>query len=489
MASVEQQLQQEIASYTLDPKGFVRFAYPWGHDDLKHETSPRAWQDDVLTQLTEHLKNPATRYTPCRLAVASGHGIGKSTLIAWLIGWGMSTMEDCRIIVTAGTGPQLATKTVPEVTKWFNRLINKHWWDVKATSVTVRAPRHERTWRTDFMTWNEHNPEAFAGLHNVEKRIILIYDEASGVADIIWETSEGALTDERTQIIWLVFGNPTRATGRFKQCFTTLSKFWKTWQIDARDVPGTNKALFAQWAESYGEDSPFFKIRVKGEFCASGIDQLIPTEVVDACRKYKSRGHEGLPKIMSIDVARFGDDRSIIGDRQGRYHRILGKYQGIDTEQLADKAIELIQLHDPDAVVVDGDGLGAGVVDKLKHRGYKDLVHEFHGMHTPWRPMMYFNARSEAWGLMAETLKAGAELPQDPELVLDLTEPMYSYNSKQQLQLESKDDMRSRGVMSPDIGDMFAMTYRVKIAPKRKKERQERQDVFTEARAGDYSWM
>lgn len=477
-----------IGEQTLNPSKFVRMAYPWGKGDLERETGARAWQQEVLDYIGKHLKNPETRHTPCRIAVASGHGIGKSALISFIIGWAQSTMEDCRIVVTAGTGPQLATKTVPEVTKWFHRLINRHWWEPKATSITVRSKGHERTWRTDFMTWSEHNTEAFAGLHNVGKRIVIIMDEASAIPDVIWEVLDGATTDANTQIIWVAFGNPTKATGRFLQCFTTLSKWWKTWQIDARTVPGTNQELFKQWAEAYGEDSAWFKVRVKGEFCTGGIDQLISTEVVDACRRYLSQGHEGLPKILGVDVARFGDDRSAVVLRQGRFFQILGKWRGLDTEQLADKVVELIGIEEPDAVVVDGDGLGAGVVDKLKHRGHRDLVHEFHGMHTPWKPMMYFNKRAEVWGLMAECLKAGAQLPKDPELIDDLTGPQYAFNSKQLLQLESKDDMRARGVSSPDIGDAFAMTFAVRLAAKRKKV-VARVNEFEEARSGDYSWM
>jgi hypothetical protein len=246
--------------------------------------------------------------------------------------------------------------------------------------------------------------------------------------------------------------------------------------------------MLKQWDDTYSEDSPWFKVRVKGEFCTGGIDQLISIETVDACQRYIAQGFDGLPKIIGVDVARFGDDRSCVVSRQGRFHRVLNKWRGLDTEQLADKVVEYIQLEEPDAVVIDGDGLGAGVVDKVKHRGYKDILHEFHGMHTPWKPQMYFNARSEAWGLMAETLKAGAQLPKDPELVGDLTGPQYAYNSKQLLQLESKDDMRARGIMSPDLGDAFAMTYRVKMAPKRKKVR-EVVNAFEEVRVGDGDWM
>ena len=124
-------------------------------------------------------------------------------------------MADTRIVVTANTDTQLRTKTWPEVTKWLRLLINRDWFKATATAVFSTETRHERLWRADAIPWSEENTEAFAGLHNKGRRVIVIFDEASGISDRIWEVSEGALTDEGTEIIWLAFGNPTRNTGAF----------------------------------------------------------------------------------------------------------------------------------------------------------------------------------------------------------------------------------------------------------------------------------
>ena len=244
----------------------MKYAYPWGEEgDLSAETGPWQWQKEILTDINIHLNGP-DRFIPLQISVASGHGIGKSALIGWITHWGMSTCEDCKVIVTAGTGKQLDTKTWPEITKWFKLGVNKHWWDCKAESICVKNKAHERSRLCDAITWSEHNTEPFAGAHNRGKRIIIIYDEASGIADKIWEVTSGALTDEDTEIIWIAFGNPTQNTGRFRECFGRFKHRWIGRQIDSRSVPGTNKTLFSQWVEDYGEDSDYVRVRVRGEF-------------------------------------------------------------------------------------------------------------------------------------------------------------------------------------------------------------------------------
>lgn len=321
--TAEQEMTADIGSFAADPYGFAMYAYPWGEMDLKEVQGPREWQGKVMQAVGSHLSNPETRFQPCQIAVASGHGIGKSALVSMLIDWAMSTCVDCRVIVTANTKNQLDTKTGPEVRTWFNRSINAHWWEITATKIRAKETNHEAIWRTDFIPWSETNTQAFAGTHNKGKRILIIEDEASEIADIISEVIQGALTDEGTEIIWCKFGNPTRNTGAFRECFGKFRHRWKTFQIDSRTVDGTNKALLAKWIEDYGEDSDYVRVRVRGEFPRIGISQYIPGDAVAAARLHKAEGYEGLPKILAVDVARQGEDESVIGIRQGRRFRIL----------------------------------------------------------------------------------------------------------------------------------------------------------------------
>ena len=426
------------------------------------ETEPREWQSEILSHIGGWLKNPATRFQPCRIAVSSGHDIGKSALIAMIEHWAMSTCAGCKIVTTAGTGTQLATKTVPETGKWFKSSLGAHWFDVRAQSIRAIETASPESWRLDFITWSKENTEAFAGLHNKGKRIVLIFDEASAIDDKVWEVAEGALVDEDTEIIWLAFGNPTRNTGRFRECFGRFKHRWQTFQIDSRQVEGTNKQQIEQWIADYGEDSDFVRVRVRGEFPRAGSSQFIPSDIVSEARRNSLPAVAGLPKILSVDVARFGDDQTVIGMRQGRKAYILAKLRGQSTVQVAERVIEKIDAEHPDVVVVDGDGIGGGVIDQLRFRGYGGKVFEFHGGIEAKEPAKYFNRRAEVWGEMRDWL-ANAQIPDDPELEADLTGPQYGFSSKSQIQLERKEDMKKRGLASPDCGDMLAMTFGVQI--------------------------
>jgi hypothetical protein len=463
---LQNELLAEVGETIFDPLAYAQRFYPWGEGALEGSKGPRKWQGEILAYIRDHIANPATRCTPCKIAVSSGHGIGKSAFMGMVSNWAMSVCEDCKGVVTAGTGTQLSTKTVPEISKWFKLSYNSHWFDVRATSIRSLDKEHELAWRIDFVTWSEHNTDAFAGLHNKLKLIILIYDEASAIADPVWEVSEGALTDEQTIIIWLAFGNPTKNTGTFRECFGKFKHRWKTFQIDSRTVEGTNKEQIEKWIEDYGEDSDFVRVRVRGEFPRAGSSQFIPGDIVSAARKYKAPVAVGLPKILSVDVARFGDDQTVIGWRQGRKAVILAKYRGLDTVAVAERVIQYMTQENPDATIIDGDGIGAGVVDHLHFRGYRDRVFEFHGGQPSSDSAAYFNKRAECWGAMRDWLAGGAQIPDDPELETDLTGPEYGFSNKQQIQLEKKDDMKKRGLASPDCGDMLAMTFGVKVLPK-----------------------
>lgn len=484
-AAFERGLREDMGRLSQRPLQFVRYAFPWGvrETSLERYGGPWDWQLEVLGNLQAHLQNPATRFTPFRQAVSSGNGVGKSALLAMITNWAMSTFEDTKCVITAGKGAQLISKTVPEMNKWTRLAINYHWWDLKAMSLSSLDPRHARTWRADFLTWSEENPETFAGLHNKDKRILIIFDEAPAIPKSIWEITEGALTDTNTEIIWLVFGNPTRGEGDFRECFGRHRDQWHTLFVDSRTVPNAvSKIQVDAWAKKYGEDSDFFRVRVKGEFPRVGTTQFIAPHVVAAARERRIQGHLQLPLIMAIDVARYGDDETTMGVRRGRWSRSLGEYRGISTVQTAERAIEHIKRERPDAVIVDGDGIGGAVVDHLEARGYKSF--EFHGGEPARDGDMYFNRRSECWGLMREWLEH-AKIDDDPVLAQQLEATQYGLSSKGQIQLEAKEDLKARGFDSPDRADWLMMTFGVDVAA----PRTERKREYVEADAGEHAWM
>ena len=214
-----------MADCCHDPLAFVLAAFDWGEGELAGYDGPNHWQAEILAQIRDGLLTPGAAI---RIAVASGHGVGKSALVAWLILWALATFEDTRGVVTANTEVQLRTKTWAELAKWHRRCLVRSWFVFTATALHSADPEHEKTWRVDMVAWSERQTEAFAGLHNQGKRILVVFDEASAIPDAIWEVTEGALTDIGTEIVWFTPGNPTRNTGRFRACFGGLAHRWWT---------------------------------------------------------------------------------------------------------------------------------------------------------------------------------------------------------------------------------------------------------------------
>ena len=486
MKDIEAQLIDDIADFTDDPLGFVNYAYDWNQPgDLETVDGPRQWQSEVFQELGEHLQNPETRKEPFLYAVASGHGIGKSAAISMLINWGMSTCEDCKVVITSNTENQLRTKTMPEVLKWFRLAINSHWWNQNAMSVSTVDKKHEKSWRVDAVTWSENNTEAFAGLHNKKKRIILVFDEASAISDKVFEVAEGALTDEETEIIWIVFGNPTRNTGRFKDCFMKLRHRWKTKQIDSRTVEGTNKVQIQKWLEDYGEDSDFFKVRVRGIFPSASFKQFISLDDVDAAfgRDLRPEQYSFAPKILTVDPAWEGDDEFVIGCRQGLNFRILRTIAKNDNDiEMATLIATIEDEEEADAVFIDA-GYGTGIVSAGKIMG------------RPWRLVWFagaatdkgcLNKRAEMWKMGRDWLKEGGAIPKDPVLHQDLIGPETVPRLDGKIQLESKKDMKGRGIPSPNRADSLMLSFAYPVASKHKKPA--KKPVYVEGSLGS-GWM
>ncbi|HEY9155574.1 MAG TPA: terminase [Opitutaceae bacterium] len=461
-------LIEELAEYSDDPYGFVLWAFPWGEEgtELEDQDGPEPWQQEILEQLGEGVINVNQAV---QLARTSGHGIGKSACVSWIILWAISTFEDTKGVVTANTENQLKTKTWAEVAKWHRLFIAAHLFKMTATALFSNDPAHEKTWRIDMVPWSERNTEAFAGLHNRGKRIIVIFDEASAIPDVIWEVTEGALTDKDTQIIWAVFGNPTKNKGRFRECFHggRFSHRWQGKAIDSRSVSITDKELFAKWAADYGEDSDFFRVRVRGVFPRVDAESFIS---LDSALEATNR--EIFPQsaavVLGVDVARFGNDASCIFPRCGRDARSRPPevYYGLDTMQFATKVAAAALKYHATALFVDSGGVGGGVVDRLRQLRFNVIEVDFgskpDGVNEDDQSK-YANKRAEIWGALRGWLRHGSipELAtgENTTLVSELTAPNYGLNNKEEILLESKKDMRRRGVASPNCADALALTF------------------------------
>lgn len=480
LSPFERQLVEDIGGFTHDPLGFALYAFPWAEPGpLEEFEGPLEWQADLMKAIRDGL---ISAQDAIQIAVASGHGIGKSAFVSMIICWAMATCPNTRGVVTAGTEGQLSTKTQPEVAKWARMMICAHWFECTATK--IYAKDHPESWRLDFVPWNESNPEAFAGLHNLGRRIIVLIDEASQVARIIWETIRGALTDKDTEILFFAFGNPTRNSGEFFECFGKNKHRWITRQIDSRAVPITNKTQIQQWVDDYGEDSDFVRMRVRGVFPRAGANQIVSGEAVEKAR-LREQPLQRSPCIIGVDIARFGDDQTVIAVREGdRLHPLI-KRRGMDLMQAAGLVADMIVRYQPDAVLVDEVGMGSGVVDRLRQLGH--TIMGVSAGATATDRTTYSNLSAEMWARMGNWLERTGCIPADIELEQELTAREYRYDAQNRIQLEKKSDMKKRGLSSPDCADALALTFAVQMPAadiletrrKRVRDRAERgYDVF-----------
>lgn len=462
---IDEKIAELAAECALDPLAWSHEAYAWGVDALQGVDGPREWQADTFRIIRDHLSNPDTRFQPCQIAVASGHGIGKSACIGMLVNWAMSTCVDAKVVITANTETQVVTKTSPEVGKWARLAITEHWFNVSAQSIAARDDQHTREWRTNFVTWSKSNTESFAGLHNAGRRIVLIFDEASAIDDKVWEVAEGALTDENTEIIWIAFGNPTRNTGRFRECFGKFRHRWHTRQIDSRTVPGTNRQQLQKWVDDYGEDSDFVRVRVRGQFPNASFNALLGPDDVEAAmsRDYPPGSQAHAAIILGVDIARQGDDSSVIMRRQG-HCALPPKVMRIpDTMMVASQVSMEIDNSGADATFVDATGgYGVGVVDALRQINRDPVEVYFSGKALDPR---YFNKRSEMYFELAKWVKDGGSLPDDPELKEELCALEYSFQGDK-FRLIDKDDIKELIGRSPDKSDALALTFAYPVSPR-----------------------
>lgn len=478
------EIQRELAEFNDDPLGFVMCAYPWGRGELRDEAGPRKHQVRMLEEIRDHLQNPATRYKPFRKAKSSGHGIGKSTEIAWVIHWALSTFEDTKVIVMAGTGDQLKTKTQPEVAKWVRLAANSDLFEVNVTSVKVCEAGHETTWRADFVTWSQENPQASAGAHNKGKRLVIVYDEASGIPDVIWKTQEGAMSDSGTEIIWLAASQCTRSEGFFYEAvFGTQTHRWKPERIDSRTVEGTNVEEINEDIAIYGEDSDHVRVRWLGLYPLAGEGKYIPLDMVRAAQR-RPLPFSDDALVAGVDLSWGGSDDTVIRFRRGLDGRsvppvkIRGEFTGnpaVVRERLADILRTNYDGKPISMMFLDNSGVGGNagaILAGLMNLGFKNVMGVNFGDQAI-KSQFYVLRRDEMWGNMKDWLRDGGAIDNDQELSADLQKPMLMQDGQQRVKLEPKDLMKKRlskaGLesSSPDDADALALTFAMPVLPKK----------------------
>lgn len=457
-------LEAKIMSFKHDWLGYALYAFPWGEKGgpLEKISGPQLWQAEDLVA-TSHALGTVQKDQG---ATASGKGIGKSALVAIKILAALSTFPETRGVITAGTETQLATKTWPELTKWYNMCINKDWFEWKATAIHSREKNLEQLWRVDRIPWSENNKEAFAGLHNLGKRQFIIFDEASQIADPIWETSEGIFVDINTESFISAYGNPTRNSGRFRECFEKFRHRWRCAQIDSRKVTISNKENIQELVDDWGEDSDMVRVNVRGMFPRVSSLQFISTEIVSAARRREAVAFMTDPLVLGVDSARQGNDETVLCPRKGRDARSIPwvRMRNQDTVAIAAKIADMHTQLKFDAIHVDAGSSGGGVIDQLRRMNVPNVREvDFGG--SPDRSQTeidggkYANKRAEMWGYMREALKTLA-IPDDDDLEAELTGLEFGFDKTEtHILLEKKAAMKKRLGRSPDNADALALTF------------------------------
>jgi hypothetical protein len=484
----EQTLMAQLWSPSIkdDPEAFVLFAFPWGQKNtpLEHFKTPRAWQRRTLRRIRDFIKENRGKLSndelidAMRRAISSGRGVGKSALVSWLILWMLSTRIGSSVIVSANSENQLRKVTWGELTKWVTMSLNAHWWEPTATSLNPAnwltelverdLRKGTRYWGAEGKLWSEENPDAYAGVHNMDGMMV-IFDEASGIPDSIWSVAAGFFTENILDRYWLAFSNGRRNTGYFYEAVDgSKREFWESEKIDARTVEGTDKSIYQQIINEYGEDSDEARVEVYGDFPKSGQDQFIAPHSVDDAMKRPQYKDMTAPIIVGVDPARGGMDSTVIAVRRGRDIVAIKRFKGEDTMSVVGHVIDAIEEYRPALTVIDEGGLGYGILDRLTEQKYK-----VRGVNFGWKaknPTMWGNKRAEIWGAMRDWLKT-ASLPQDRLLKSDLVGPMKKPNSAGTIFLEGKKEMKARGLASPDAADAIAVTFAHPVAHREYNER------------------
>jgi hypothetical protein len=428
-----------MARYRDDPVAFAREVIG---------IEPDEWQIELLDAVAA----PAVR----RVSVRSGHGVGKSTAVAMAAIWHVLMRIPSKTVVTAPTSSQLFDACFAEMKNVakrlkppFNNLL-----EIKSDRIELKS-QPEATF-ISCRTSRAEQPEALAGVHS--ENVLLIADEASGVPNAVFEAASGSMSGHNATTI--LTGNPTRNTGFFYDTHSRLRDDWYTMHVSCVDSPRVAEDFVDDMKKRYGEDSPAFHVRVLGNFPPSEEDTVIPVALIDAAMNNDIRVHEDTTTIWGLDVARQGGDASVLCKRQGPVVHPLTVWRNLDLMQLtgAVKAEydALPPSKRPAEIIVDSNGFGAGVLDRLRELGLPAR-----GLNVSERALSkdtYLNLRAELWFKCKAWLEGqDVKLPRDDLLWAELAAPRYHFTSAGKLQVESKDAMRKRGVPSPDRADAVCL--------------------------------
>lgn len=403
-----------------------------------------------------------------RTVVRSCHGIGKTAGAAQVVLWFLATRADSKVITTAPTWTQVEKLLWREIRSQVRRAHGRQHALEIPTPLQAELTVSEQ-WFAIGLSTNE--PERFQGHHAND--LLLVVDEASGVNEGIFEAAEGFLTAEGAKV--LLIGNPTKVGGQFYRAFSSERATWHQIHISVFDspnytgehVPADVKRAMPRgtWAEEkaqqWGAESAIYQVRVEGKFPDTGDDTVIGLNLVEAAQARELE--PGIPVVIACDVARFGDDETVIAVREDQRVRIRERYIGKPTTHTSGRVAEIAGEFPRDQVqiVIDDAGVGGGVTDQLRAAGWS--VTAFGAGEQARDPKSFPNRRSELWFQGAAQME-DLDLDDDEQLAADLSSPRYSFDLKLRRVVEKKDETKKRLGRSPDRADAVLLTL---VAPQR----------------------
>ena len=400
-----------------------------------------------------------------RTAVRSAHGLGKTRLAAYAVLWFLNAYPNSKVITTAPT---------------WNQVEKQLWREIRAVYNKAQVPLGGKLLQTELsmddewfaMGLSTDEPERFSGYH--AENILVVFDEASGVSEEIYEAAEGYLTTHGGRM--LLIGNPTQVSGQFYQAFHRERALWKCIHISVfdspnftdEDVPDSVKARLTTpaWVEDkkvkWGEGTPMYDVRVLGNFPSQSDNTVFSLSSVETAQANEIKHMRMIdPVVVACDVARFGSDETVISVRQGDRIRLAAIYVGKDTQDTAGRVIAQAKKYAQRTeffpqIVIDDDGVGGGVTDAIRAQGF--MVNPFRGGAKAIDSQEYVNAKSELWFQAAERITE-CDLDDDEQLAADLTCVQYKFDSRGRRVIEPKADVKKRLGRSPDRADSVLLTF------------------------------
>ena len=409
---------------------------------------PDRWQSEVMAAVANGNRG---------ISIRSGHGVGKTSCLSWLALWWISCHYHAKVVITAPTSAQLHDALLPEAKAWLKQAPEgfMDMFVIRSDRIELAADP-ERNF-ISARTSRAEQPDALQGVH--AEHVLLICDEASGVPESVYEAAGGSMSALHASMV--LAGNPVRSSGYFYDTFHKLSDRWKNFHISCETTPRVSKEYVDECKLRYGEESNTYRIRVLGEFPRGDDDTVISMDLTDGAINRDVMPTQYSPTAWGVDVARFGSDASALCKRKGNaVTEPVRLWRGLDTMQLtgAIKAEYDTSTEKPEEIFVDAIGLGAGVADRLRELGLP--AYAINVSESPAMGDTYLNLRAELWYKAKGWLEGrDVRLPRDDRLKSELTTLRYTYTSSGKVKIESKADLKKRGVASPDAADAFVLTF------------------------------